>query len=127
MILLIKTAPFCYSWKGVPRMETHTGLRSRLLASAMQKPCDFCLLPMSVARAGRGLRHWVTNLYASSLISMILFNNAKRGARGKAATKMVVKPNCKTVKGECCKISNKPDRFLNAFLVPSEGLPINHL
>lgn len=55
---------------------------------------------MSVARAGKGLRHWVTNLYASSLISMILFNKAKRGARGKAATKMVVKPNCKTVKAE---------------------------
>lgn len=57
-------------------------------------------LPMSVALAGRGLRHWVTNLYASSLISMMLFNKAKRGARGKAATNMVVKPNCKTVKGE---------------------------
>lgn len=55
---------------------------------------------MSVALAGKGLRHWVTNLYASSLISMILFNKAKRGASGKAATKMVVKPNCKTVKEE---------------------------
>lgn len=56
------------------------------------------VLPMSVARAGRGLLHWVTNLYASNLISIILFNKAKRGARGKAATKMVVKPNCKTVR-----------------------------
>jgi hypothetical protein len=31
---------------------------------------------------------------------MILFSKAKRGARGKAATKIVVKPNCKTVKGK---------------------------
>jgi len=27
---------------------------------------------------------------------MILLSNARRGASGKAATKMVVKPNCKT-------------------------------
>lgn len=53
---------------------------------------------MSVALAGIGRLHCVTNLYASSLISMILFSNASRGARGKAATKMVVKPNCKTGK-----------------------------
>lgn len=61
---------------------------------------------MSVARAGRGLLHWVTNLYASNLISMILFNKAKRGARGKAATKMVVKPNCKTGKQEQEEVMN---------------------
>lgn len=54
--------------------------------------------PISLAWEGRGRRHWVTNLYASKRISMTLFSSAKRGARGKAATKMVVKPNCRTVK-----------------------------
>lgn len=51
---------------------------------------------MSLACDGRGRRHCVTNLYASRRISMMLLINAKRGARGNAATKMVVKPNCKT-------------------------------
>lgn len=54
--------------------------------------------PMSVALAGIGLLHCVTNLYASSLISIILLSKASKGASGKAATKIVVKPNCITRK-----------------------------
>lgn len=54
--------------------------------------------PMSVALAGIGLLHCVTNLYASSLISIILLSKASKGANGKAATKIVVKPNCRTRK-----------------------------
>jgi hypothetical protein len=37
-----------------------------------------------------------TSLFASSRISIQLFNNANNGAIGKAATKIVIKPNCKT-------------------------------
>lgn len=48
---------------------------------------------MSLALEAKGLLHWVTNLYASSLISIILLSKARSGASGKAATKMVVNPN----------------------------------
>ena len=37
-----------------------------------------------------------TNFCASNLISTQLLRRAKRGARGKAATKMVMKPNWRT-------------------------------
>jgi hypothetical protein len=36
------------------------------------------------------------NFFASSLISRTLFNNAKTGAKGNAATKIVTNPYCKT-------------------------------
>lgn len=60
---------------------------------------------MLVVRVGRGFRYWVINLYVFSLSLMILFNKVKRGVRGKAVIKMVVKLNCKIVKGERGKIS----------------------
>ena len=37
-----------------------------------------------------------TSLFASSRISTQLFSKANNGAIGKAATKIVIKPNCKT-------------------------------
>lgn len=49
--------------------------------------------PISLALDAKGLLHWVTNLYASSRISIILLSKARSGASGKAATKIVVNPN----------------------------------
>ena len=48
--------------------------------------------PISCALLATGLLHWVTNLYASSRISMTLLIRAQSGARGKAATKIVTNP-----------------------------------
>ena len=52
--------------------------------------------PMSSLRSARGRLACVTILYASSLISAMLFNKAHNGANGKAATNSVTKPYCKT-------------------------------
>ena len=53
-------------------------------------------IPMVWVRAAIGRRSWVTNLLASIRISMMLLMRANRGARGKAATNIVTKPNCST-------------------------------
>lgn len=52
--------------------------------------------PMSSARSATGLRVSHTNLCASKRISIQLLSRAKSGARGKAHTKMVMKPNWRT-------------------------------
>ena len=53
-------------------------------------------MPMFSARSATARRVSQTNFCASSRISTQLLSSAKKGARGKAATKMVMKPNCKT-------------------------------
>ena len=51
---------------------------------------------MSSVLSGMTRLVWQTNFCASNLISTQLFSNANKGASGKAATKSVMKPNCKT-------------------------------
>ena len=53
---------------------------------------------MSWALSATGRRNTLTNLKASNLISTILLSQANNGARGNAATKIVMKPNCITTK-----------------------------
>jgi len=53
-------------------------------------------LPMSWARSATGRCSTLTNLKASNLISIMLLSQANNGASGKAATKIVMKPNCIT-------------------------------
>ena len=53
-------------------------------------------IPISWERSATGRRSTLINLKASNLISMMLFSQANNGASGKAATKMVMKPNCIT-------------------------------
>ena len=55
--------------------------------------------PMFSALSATALLVSQMNFWASSLISTQLFIKAKRGARGKAATKIVMKPNCSTEEG----------------------------
>lgn len=52
--------------------------------------------PMSLVFLGTCLRSKLTILMASILISMMLLIRASSGARGNAATKMVVKLNWRT-------------------------------
>ncbi len=51
---------------------------------------------MSLALFGIGRLNCVKNLNASTLISIILFKNAKRGPRGNATTNNMINPNCIT-------------------------------
>ncbi len=53
-------------------------------------------IPMFSALSATALRVSQTNFCASSLISTQLLRRAKKGASGKAATKMVIKPNWRT-------------------------------
>ena len=53
-------------------------------------------IPISCARSATGRRSTLTNLKASNLISTMLLSQANNGASGKAATKIVMKPNCMT-------------------------------
>ena len=53
-------------------------------------------MPIFSARSATALRVSQTNFWASRRISTQLLSSAKKGARGKAATKMVMKPNCNT-------------------------------
>lgn len=53
-------------------------------------------MPMFVTRCPTGRLYNVTNFLASNLISKMLFSNAKNGASGKAATKIVTNPYCST-------------------------------
>lgn len=52
--------------------------------------------PMSRTRCVTGRRWKVSSFFASNRISSMLFNKAKNGANGKAATKIVTKPYCRT-------------------------------
>lgn len=53
-------------------------------------------IPMPWARSATCRRYSQTNFWASNRISTQLLSNAKSGAKGQAATKMVMKPNCRT-------------------------------
>ena len=55
-------------------------------------------MPMSCALSAIGRRTSLMNLSESIRISKMLFAKAKNGARGKAATKIVMNPNCMTAK-----------------------------
>lgn len=62
------------------------------------------LLPISLAFVGTSLRSRQTILMASNRISIMLFRRASNGAKGNAATKIVVKLNWITGegrKGQC--------------------------
>lgn len=52
-----------------------------------------CHAPMFRALDATGRLNWVVNFQASTLISRMLLNRARRGARGKEATNRVMKPN----------------------------------
>ena len=54
-------------------------------------------IPILEARWASGRLESTSSFFASSLISIQLFNNANRGARGNTATKHVKKPNCNTL------------------------------
>jgi hypothetical protein len=60
-------------------------------------------IPIFSALSATARRVSQTNFWASIRISTQLLSRAKNGASGKAATKMVMKPNCKTeiVKNIC--------------------------
>ena len=53
-------------------------------------------IPMFSARSATALRVSQINFCASNRISTQLLSRAKKGASGKAATKIVMKPNCST-------------------------------
>lgn len=53
-------------------------------------------MPISITRCPTGLLYITNNFLASNRISKILFNNAKKGANGNAATKIVTNPYCST-------------------------------
>lgn len=53
-------------------------------------------IPISVTRCPTGRRNITNNFFASNRISRTLFNKAKNGASGKAATKIVTNPYCNT-------------------------------
>lgn len=55
-------------------------------------------IPISLTRCPTGLLYMVSNFFASNLISKTLFNSAKNGAKGNAATKIVTNPYCSTKK-----------------------------
>ena len=55
-------------------------------------------MPISLTRWPTGLLYIVKSFRASNLISKILLSKAKKGASGKAATKIVTKPYCNTKK-----------------------------
>lgn len=53
-------------------------------------------MPISLTRWPTGLLYMISSFFASSLISKILFISAKKGARGNAATNIVMNPYCRT-------------------------------
>ena len=55
-------------------------------------------MPISLTRCPTGLLYMVNNFFASNLVSKTLFSNAKNGANGNAATKIVTNPYCSTIK-----------------------------
>lgn len=52
-----------------------------------------CQAPMLRALDATGRLNWVVNFQASTLISRMLLNRARSGAKGKEATNRVMKPN----------------------------------
>ena len=72
--------------------------------------------PMSRHLSPTGLRVSQTNLCASKRISIQLLRRANKGARGKAATKMVIKPNWRTVE--------KKNKWLNIITKKSTSTQI---
>ena len=74
-------------------------------------------IPMFSALSATALLVSQTNFWASSLISTQLLRRANRGARGKAATKIVMKPNWRT----------RNDKIKNFYPVQSSaaGVPIS--
>jgi len=63
-----------------------------------------CHTPMFWARSATGRRVSQISLRASNRISIQLLSRANRGASGKAATNIVMNPNCKTTKTQDCKV-----------------------
>lgn len=60
-----------------------------------------CHAPMFLALDATGRLNWVVNFQASTLISRMLLNRARSGAKGKEATNRVMKPNWTTeMRGE---------------------------
>lgn len=85
---LLKFENFVYT-----KMENITLLMTASCASASR---ILNQTPISWALSATGRRVSHTNLWASSRISTQLFSRANRGASGKAATNIVIKPNCST-------------------------------
>ena len=56
----------------------------------------FIHIPIVLTLCATGRLKSVNIFFASNLISMMLFIKANNGAKGKAATKIVTNPNCKT-------------------------------
>lgn len=80
------------------------------LTFAMTDRCDRASrmlnqTPMFWARSATGRRYSHTNLWASRRTSTQLLRRAKSGAKGNAATKMVMKPNWSTAAQEVIKWS----------------------
>ena len=59
-----------------------------------------CHAPMFRALDATGRLNWVVNFQASTLISRMLLNKARRGAKGNEATNNVMNPNCTTETAE---------------------------
>ena len=74
-----------------------TLLMTAIFATALNIPNQ---IPMSCARWATGLLRSHTILSESIRISKMLLARAKKGARGNAATKMVMKPNWITAKNK---------------------------
>ena len=70
-------------------------------------------IPMFSARSATARRVSHTNFFASSRISTQLLSRANSGARGKAATKMVMKPNWSTEKRQS---ADKPPKYIGGIL-----------
>lgn len=78
-----------------------SGITFKWLTLAMTDRCDRASsmlnqTPMFWARSATGRRYSHANLWASRRISTQLLRSAKSGARGNAATKMVMNPNWST-------------------------------
>ena len=83
--------------------------------------------PMSWARSATGLLVSQTNFWASSLISTQLFSKANKGASGKAATNIVIKPNCNTERNNIINLKENDTVsgetiLLKLFSLPSEKI-----
>ena len=83
-------------------------------------------MPMFSALSATALLVSQTNFWASSRISTQLLSRAKKGARGNAATKIVMKPNCRTKScyNRLAQWSSNQSWFCISFLAGS--FPIAH-
>lgn len=82
--------------------------------------------PMSRTLCVTGLRKYVSSFLASRRISRMLFSRAKNGASGKAETKIVTNPYCKTKQRNPSIISHKMDN-LQACFNRFVGILLTHL